>query len=157
VLLAASAYAGTRPDGWPAIAALAFSAAVAATSRHRWLPWLIVAAGVGAALVTGASPAPGWPGTTSAVVLIVAVLATGLSVPVGGVRATSDIGAHPISPQRVTAARAIAGMTVLLGGLLGGSGALALAPVAAALVAVALAPSRARRKVARVAVPLSRS
>jgi hypothetical protein len=140
VLLGAAAYAGTRPEAWPAGVLLAVAVVVARAPRGALAFGAMASAGAVAAALSGALPTAGMS-VTGGLVAVAAVLATTAATPVHHVAARTDVGRRSIDPRRVTAARIGAGLAVVAGAILSGDGA-ALVPVAAALAGAALVPTR---------------
>lgn len=156
VLVFVGGYAGTRPEAWPAGLLLAVTLLVVPRHGHVVVAGLIVVAGVAAAVVTGTVPDPGSLSGVATALVVAAVLATGVIARVRHVATMSDGGEHPIAAGRVAAARLGASASVVIGSLLlADGGAVALIPVTAALVGVAIA--RGRRLVTTPSQPAGRA
>lgn len=137
VLLGAAAYAGTRPEAWPAAAALVVATAMTRPTRNAALPIGLGAAAILGALVSSAAPAFAAPSATTLALLGVTAAATALSWRVPAVGSTDDRGVKRISTGSVVAARLLAAAVVVVTATFSG-GAVAVTPIVASLAAVAL-------------------
>jgi hypothetical protein len=140
VLLAAAAYAGTKPEAWPAAAALVIATAIARPTRNAALSIGLGATATTAAMLSSPPATLAAPSATSLAVLVMAAAAIVVGGRVAEVASTDDRGAATISAGRVSGARILAGVVVIVCSTLTG-GAVAVSPIVASLVAVAL-PTR---------------
>ncbi len=138
VLGLAAAYAGTRPEAWGAAFFLVASILVVRPPKSSLIATMLAFASVGGAVISGATPALGAPSTTTIALLVAAVVATVLAVPVRRVTTRTDAGRATIDPTRVTLARVGTAFSIVAGSvLMTNGGAVALAPAIAAVAGVA--------------------
>jgi hypothetical protein len=142
VLLGAAAYAGTRPEAWPAAAALVVATAMTRPTKNAALPIGLGATAILGALVSSAAPAFASLSATSFALLGATAAAIALAWRVPAVASTDDRGSKRISTGSVVAARLLA-TAVVVGTMTFSGGAAAVTPIVASLAAVALPLRRA--------------
>ena len=141
VVIGASAIAAAQPVAWPAIGVLGY-----AVWREKSAPnWQLLAMGVAAVIVaagSGVIPQAGLPGIGSAVLLIGVTLVWLTRRQPTMLSSMCDTGDRPVDAIAVSRARFAALVAVIGGSVLSPTDALALGPVVASMLALAVPDDR---------------